>query len=284
MAGAESSPKQASFRRISPELAARIGSAIVLGVIALLATWTGGWPFALLWLAAGLAILAEWTAMTRVAPRLVLQGLLWIGLLALFAVYVARLPIAAGALVVAATALLGALAGATWRDRLWAIGGFAYAAVIVLAPQMVREHGQAGLVGVLWMFAVVWTTDIAAYFTGRSLGGPKIWPRISPKKTWSGFLGGLAAGALAGLAVVQLGRRWGAFPAVGIGAPLLASAIASILGQLGDLAESALKRYFQVKDSSHLIPGHGGVMDRLDGFWPVTLLAAAVAGARAAGP
>ena len=258
------------------ELSLRVASAAVLGVVALLAAWLGGWAWALLWLAAGLAIVVEWTAMTRVEPRRTVQVLLGAGLVALFAVYLLNLPLWAGALVAAAAAAAGFIAGASSRDRGWAVAGFAYAAVIVLAPTIVRDHPQAGVVGVLWLFAVVWTSDIVAYFTGRRLGGPKLWPRVSPKKTWSGFFGGLAGGALAGTLIVVLGQRWGGSPLVSLWLVLLASAVASILGQLGDLAESALKRAFDVKDSSQLIPGHGGVMDRLDAFWPVALLAASI--------
>src|SRR5215212_4731256 len=127
------------------ELKARVVSASVLGVVALLATWRGGWPFALLWFAAGLAILVEWTAMTRVEPRRALQGLLGAGLAALLAVYLLRLPFWAGALAAAGTAAAGMVAARRPRDRAWAVGGFACAAVIVLAPTFVRDHPQAGV-------------------------------------------------------------------------------------------------------------------------------------------
>jgi phosphatidate cytidylyltransferase len=174
---------------------------------------------------------------------------------------------------VTAAALLGAAAAArTAPDRLWAVTGLIYAAVISLVPPLVREQPDLGLVGLLWMFAVVWTTDIAAYFTGRRLGGPKLWPRVSPKKTWSGFIGGVAAGSVAGILVTVAGQRFGWNPPVGLGLVALGSAVACIASQLGDLGESALKRRYDVKDSSHLIPGHGGVMDRLDGFWAVAFL------------
>jgi phosphatidate cytidylyltransferase len=119
------------------------------------------------------------------------------------------------------------------------------------------------------MFAVVWTTDIVAYFTGRRFGGPKLWPRVSPKKTWSGFAGGLMAGTAAGVVVSLIAARWGWTQPIATPLIALLSMVASIVGQAGDLAESALKRYFDVKDSGRLIPGHGGVMDRLDAFWAV---------------
>jgi phosphatidate cytidylyltransferase len=175
-------------------------------------------------------------------------------------------------LVTAATLVLGVAVARTARGRLWTVLGLLYAVVIAVVPPLVREHPDLGLVGLLWMFAVVWTTDIAAYFTGRRLGGPKLWPRVSPKKTWSGFVGGVAAGTLAGILVTLAGQRFGWRPPAGIGLIALGTAVASVASQLGDLGESALKRKYDVKDSSHLIPGHGGVMDRLDGFWAVAFL------------
>jgi phosphatidate cytidylyltransferase len=144
--------------------------------------------------------------------------------------------------------------------------------VIAIVPPLVREHPRLGIAAILWMFAVVWFTDIAAYFTGRALGGPKLWPAVSPKKTWSGFLGGLAAATLAGAAVAVVASRFGWNAPVSIGVVILVSAVASVLSQLGDLGESALKRRFGAKDSGRLIPGHGGVLDRLDGFWAVAAL------------
>jgi phosphatidate cytidylyltransferase len=137
---------------------------------------------------------------------------------------------------------------------------------------LVREHPNLGLSGLLWMFAVVWATDIVAYFTGRSLGGPKLWPRVSPKKTWSGFLGGVTAAAIAGFLVAWSVQRLGVMPPFSLRNVIMLSIVASVASQLGDLGESALKRHCDVKDSSHLIPGHGGVMDRLDGFWAVALI------------
>jgi phosphatidate cytidylyltransferase len=151
--------------------------------------------------------------------------------------------------------------------------------VIATVPFVVRDDPRLAVVGVLWMFATVWVTDVAAYFVGRAVGGPKLWPRVSPKKTWSGFLGGVAAGTAAGVAVAAVGARYG----TQVPAPLwlvgLISALAASVGQLGDLAESALKRTYEVKDSGRLIPGHGGLMGRLDAFWAVCALVGVVLGA-----
>ena len=268
----------------SPELGQRILSGIVLILVALATTWMGGWAFAALWGAAGVMMAAEWIAMTAARPRRPLTFAAAAGLVGLaIAVRLGPWP-AAPVLVVAATLVLLALLGATTRDRLWAVGGLAYAVPVTLVPIVVRDRPDLGLAGILWIFAVVWATDIVAFFVGRRLGGPKLWPRVSPGKTWSGFAGGLAAGTLAGLAVALLAARAGQPLPLSLPALALAAALASIASQLGDLGESALKRRFAVKDSGRLIPGHGGVMDRLDGFVAVAFLVGlALFGARLAG-
>jgi phosphatidate cytidylyltransferase len=236
--------------------------------------YLGGPIFALFWLAAGLGVLFEWLAMTRVEPRQFLLGALGFALVALTALDLVELGLAPSAAAVALAVLVGLVLGRRSHDKAWAVSGFLYAMVISLVPPAVRDQPGIGLAWLLWMFAVVWATDIAAYFTGRRLGGPKLWPRVSPKKTWSGFIGGLVAGTVAGVAVMAAAARLGAdIPDLSVIA--LVSAISSAASQLGDLGESALKRRFDVKDSSHLIPGHGGVMDRVDGFWAVAALAGA---------
>ncbi|SCY83520.1 phosphatidate cytidylyltransferase [Microvirga guangxiensis] len=256
----------------SSELKTRVLSAIVMIALALGAAYWGGWPFAMFWLAAGIAIMIEWTDMTGIEPRRIVQTVFGLGLLTLTLLYLMNAGFAAGAGAALLFLVLGALVARGSREKLWAASAFAYAAVIVLVPPMVRDYPEIGLLGLIWMFAVVWTTDIAAYFTGRTLGGPKLCPAVSPKKTWSGFLGGLFAAALAGFLVAWIGRRWGIDHAFGPVSVIALSMVASVASQIGDLGESALKRHCDVKDSSHLIPGHGGVMDRLDGFWAVALL------------
>jgi len=134
-----------------------------------------------------------------------------------------------------------------------------------------RDLPGVGLALILWSFAVVWLTDIAAYFTGRKLGGPKLMPAVSPKKTWSGAIGGAVAGMIGGYLVWRLVPALQGMTAAG---PVVAASLAgSIVSQAGDLFESALKRRFDTKDSSKLIPGHGGFLDRLDGYWAVLVLA-----------
>ena len=134
-----------------------------------------------------------------------------------------------------------------------------------------------GYEAILWLFAVVWGTDIMAYVGGRLVGGPKLWPRVSPKKTWAGFLIGCTCGALLGVgALLAFGR-----PApVAIPALFAFGFVTAVISQGGDLFESAMKRHFSVKDSSQLIPGHGGVMDRLDGFIFAAIFVATIGGLR----
>ncbi|HML13817.1 MAG TPA: phosphatidate cytidylyltransferase [Xanthobacteraceae bacterium] len=156
----------------------------------------------------------------------------------------------------------------------WIMLGACYAGAMLAAPLVIRADARLGFVAMIFLFAVVWATDVAAYFAGRLVGGPKLWPAISPKKTWSGAVGGSAAGTAAGLAVAVVG---GIEPI----APLLAVGfLLSVIAQFGDLFESSLKRRFGVKDASHVIPGHGGVMDRLDGLLAAALAAALIGLAR----
>ena len=266
-----SSPPQ-SKPVASKELTTRILSALVMVAVALLTAYWGGWPFALFWLAAGIAIVVEWTDMTGIEPGRLVQVILGIGLAALTLLFLLDaglwLSLAVGLVSLAAAALV--VSGA--QKRVWAVSSFIYAAPIVLIPPIVRAHPDLGILGLLWMFAVVWATDIAAYFTGRTFGGPKLCPPISPKKTWSGFIGGVVAATAGGLLVAWIGQRYGTPLPLSLSGIAALSIVASIASQVGDLGESALKRHCQVKDSSHLIPGHGGVMDRLDGFWAVCLI------------
>jgi phosphatidate cytidylyltransferase len=209
----------------------------------------------------------------RVASSLVLAAF------ALFATYMGGWLFAA-LWILAALAIFVEWIMMTRYEPGWVAAGLAYAAVIAIVPPLVREDPRLGIAAILWMFAVVWFTDIAAYFTGRALGGPKLCPAVSPKKTWSGFLGGLAAAIIAGAAVAMIASRFGWQPPVSLPVVVLVSGVASVLSQIGDFGESALKRRFGAKDSGRLIPGHGGVMDRLDGFWAVAaLMGVALAGA-----
>ena len=149
-----------------------------------------------------------------------------------------------------------------------------YGALPALALIIIRSDTDIGLVCVFWLFAIVWAGDIAAYFTGRTIGGPKLWRRVSPKKTWSGAIGGLiGAVAVSSLVLWQ--------SSVETLVPIVLPIVLSIVAQGGDLAESALKRAYGAKDSSRLIPGHGGVMDRLDGLVTAAVLGAVIGIVRA---
>jgi phosphatidate cytidylyltransferase len=263
---------------IGSELGQRVASSLVMAAAALLATYVGGWLFAAFWLVAALAVLIEWSAITRVEPREPLRVVLGLALSLIVLALALRLPAWSVAAVAVAALVAASALGRGARDRLWSGAGFLYAAVIATVPFVVRDDPRLAVVGVLWMFATVWVTDVAAYFVGRAVGGPKLWPRVSPKKTWSGFLGGVAAGTAAGVAVAAVGARYGTQVPAPFWLVGLISALAASVGQLGDLAESALKRTFEVKDSGHLIPGHGGLMDRLDAFWAVCALVGVVLG------
>ncbi|WP_246696545.1 phosphatidate cytidylyltransferase [Methylobacterium planeticum] len=257
------------------EFGLRVFSGLVLAVIVVSALVLGGWPFALIWLAAGIVGSAEWIGMSRVLPAKPAAGIIAATLLGLVVCLEGDIAPALPLGLLGLGILALALVARGWRGRLRAICGLLGAVVIALVPTALRDDPGIGILGPAWMFAVVWSTDIVAYFTGRTFGGPKLMPKVSPKKTWSGALGGLAAGTLMGVGAVALARQygWSSLAATHLGLVALASATASILSQGGDLVESALKRIHGVKDSGRSIPGHGGVMDRLDGFFAVALLA-----------
>jgi phosphatidate cytidylyltransferase len=254
------------------ETGIRLLSALALVAIALGVTWAGGAFFALLWLVAGVAIFFEWTAMTSVGRRVPTLIAASLALIAYVLSFITGMPGVVLVSIAIAGGVLIVLIPITSRDRIWAGFGYLCAFVVVAVPTSVRFDPALGAAGVIWMFAVVWGTDVAAYFTGRRLGGPKLWPSVSPGKTWSGSLGGLVAGTLAGTLTGIVARVFGLALPVDLATLAALSALASVVGQLGDLGESALKRHFHVKDSGHLIPGHGGVMDRLDAFAAVCLL------------
>jgi phosphatidate cytidylyltransferase len=151
----------------------------------------------------------------------------------------------------------------------WIALGVVYAAAALTASVAVRFDQVWGFTALMFVLLIVWVTDIGGYFAGRGIGGPKLWPRVSPKKTWAGAIGGMVLSLVVG----------GTFAAYGYGKllPLLVLAtVLTIVSQLGDLFESAVKRKFGVKDSSQIIPGHGGLLDRLDGYVFAIVAAAAI--------
>jgi len=159
------------------------------------------------------------------------------------------------------------------RNVPWVVCGLIYGAVMFAAPVFLRSDPMLGLTAIVFLFIVVWATDIVAYFAGRLLGGPKLAISISPNKTWSGAIVGTAA-------AVAIAIPFAKYVGLDQRAVALLALILSAAAQIGDLLESALKRRFNAKDASQLIPGHGGVMDRLDGFWAAALVAAGTGVAR----
>lgn len=255
------------------DLLPRLRSAIVLITAALVSLWLGCAVFDLIWFAAGTAVGCEWQSLIA-ARHLLLRCLL------------AALGLAAGALFSAETRVLSAflalgLSGvavallAGRGRRIWAFCGMAYAATLIISLGALRLSEDYGTRSIVWLFAIVWGTDVFAYFGGRLIGGPKLWPRVSPSKTLSGTLCGVFAGAFLGSAIGGHGLS------ASVQAPLFALGLAAAaVSQAGDILESWVKRRFGVKDSSGLIPGHGGFMDRLDGFIAAASFAATVGAAR----
>lgn len=255
----------------SSELRLRVISSVVLATVALLSAWVGGWFLALVWLGASIAVVSEWITITKVEPGRPVAIVAALGLAATqFSWVLAPRSFSLVALIAAALAL--AVMCRSIRDRGWAVLGLLYAAPIAVIPVHFRFENAAGIWPLLWMFGVVWSTDVAAYFVGRAVGGPKLWPAVSPNKTWSGFVGGLIGAVIAGTAVAAFGNSQVRFEIADAIAISGLSVLASVASQGGDLAESAMKRHFGVKDSGSLIPGHGGFMDRLDGFAAVAIL------------
>lgn len=254
----------------------RVISAIVLAAVVLAITYWGGLAFRILAAVIAGAMFYEWCAISRTAgaarSQLVAGVLLGFVLIAFVLGYQA-----VGVLALLAMSTLASLVESRLsRQGFWAPAGLAYAGLAGLSLGWLRDGDQTGLVAILFLFAVVWATDICAYFVGRSLGGPKLAPAISPGKTQSGALGGAVGGVLAGVALA-------AFAGLG-NLPLLAlvAFVLSVISQAGDLFESWIKRSHGVKDSGNIIPGHGGVFDRVDGL-VAAALALYVVGALMAG-
>ncbi len=252
------------MRPASRNLLMRVLAAIVLVPLVLGTAYVGGVLWAALVTLAVIGLFIEWlmvvgalkqrAAAVAGAISLALAG----ACLALARFELALLAAVAGLAVVAALCRQG---------RLWAVAGFLYAGSALFAALSLRADQEMGFAALIFVLLVVWATDIGGYFAGRGVGGPKLWPRVSPNKTWAGAIGGFA-----GSLIVAAG-----FAASGIGRllPLLVlGGVLSVAGQLGDLFESAVKRRFGMKDSSHIIPGHGGLMDRLDSLVAVLVLGA----------
>ena len=268
---------QPASKAAASALGLRTISALVLAPPVLLAVYAGSPFFEVLLAAAAMVLVWEWN-------RLCTGGVFEIGgtimavaiLAALACLAMGRPVLSPVALAIGAGALLGVplLGRRPTGDReasafllpLWQGAGMLCIGIPCLALLWIRGDPQLGRETVIWLFVVVWCVDIGAYAFGRIVGGLRLAPTLSPNKTWAGLIGGAACAAVAGaVAAVFLGKAgWGPLAAVSAGI--------AVVAQGGDLVESALKRHFRAKDASNLIPGHGGLLDRVDG-----LLAAAAA-------
>jgi phosphatidate cytidylyltransferase len=239
-------------------LALRVLSSAVLAPLAVAAAYFDGIAFITFWGIAALVVLWEWDTLVCEDDR---NPVLATGAIAL-AGSALLLALGRSGVAVALVVLgcFGVAALASRERRIWCVNGLVYAAALLIAPLLLRGDARLGFAAILFVFVIVWLTDTTAYFAGRAAGGPKLMPRVSPNKTWSGAVGGTAAAVMGGVVVA-----WQS----GVGDLAAVAAVAfvlSVASQAGDLAESAIKRRFNAKDASQLIPGHGGLMDRLDGF------------------
>jgi phosphatidate cytidylyltransferase len=252
------------------EIAKRAASAVVLAIVALGAVIASPWSFAVLVIVAGCIVAWEWGKLVRGTGTdlIALVGVLTVAAIAVL-VTMGRIDAALISIPIALVAVWALSLGS--RNAAWSALGIAYAALPAFALVWLRSDATLGLTAMLYLLAVSWTTDTASYAAGRLIGGPKLAPAISPKKTWSGLIVGTIAPAIVGYTTALLLKDTS-----GLRLALVSIAIAAFC-QLGDLSESAVKRKFGTKDMSHLIPGHGGLLDRIDGLLFASLAAALIA-------
>lgn len=253
--GGPSSNSPAPGRRSWADVGPRVASALVLIAVTATALYVGNYLFAAVVGAVYAGAYREWERMVSREP-LSTKGMVLIGLVGISGLaYVLAGALGAFGVLALACVIAGTMKG---EYLIWRCAGIVLFGLLIISALVMRGTGDAGIWAGVYLGTVVWMTDSAAFFAGRQIGGEKLAPDISPSKTWSGALGGLVLGTGAGL-VVWL---WLTDSPIWIG--LILSAAISILGQAGDLTESAIKRFFRIKDSGDIIPGHGGLMDRLD--------------------
>jgi phosphatidate cytidylyltransferase len=251
------------------DLVLRLWSAAVLVPVALLITWWGGLPSFLLVALVSAIVFAEWANIIGRSPRLLPSTpdvSIGVAFVVLASIVSGLQGMGAGLAI-----LVAGLVGVALISRsVWLAAGVAYAGLLGVCLAALRADADMGLSGVVVLLVLIWGTDSFAYFAGRAIGGPKLWPRVSPKKTWSGAIGGLIGGVLlASITALLFGVRVG--PLL-----ILVLALLSIVSEAGDLFESAIKRHFDKKDSGCIIPGHGGMMDRVDGLIFAAIVAALI--------
>ena len=245
------------------DLGPRMASGAAMVVVGAAAIWAGGWWFGALAVVAASLMIWELAAMIRPDQPLAARIM---GLAAGAGVLLALVvPGVTGPAVLATVAVGGAILLRS-HAAVFAVYGLA---ILLAAWGLVGFRADYGMVWLIWLVLVVVVTDIAGYFAGRMIGGPKFWPAVSPKKTWSGTVAGWIGAAVVGLVFLR-------FTNAGPDLPWISAAL-SLASQMGDVAESAIKRRMGVKDSSHLIPGHGGLLDRFDGLLGASLLMLLVA-------
>lgn len=262
-------PPRKAPHGLGPDLRPRLIAGLAMALVAVVFAYAGTVPFALLVVLVAMLMCWEWGRVVR-GEEFGTSFSIHAGAVAAgIALAAAGRPALALAAVIIGVAMLLVLGPA--RRRWVSAGGVAYVGLPAIAMVWMRSDAVLGFHAVLFIFIIVWSSDIAAFVAGRSIGGARLWPRVSPNKTWAGFLGGLAAGVVCGGAFALLvpGGSSAALATMGL--------MLAFVAQMGDLAESALKRGYGVKDSSAIIPGHGGVMDRADSTVAVSVVAAVIA-------
>jgi phosphatidate cytidylyltransferase len=256
----------------SRNLLMRFVAALVLAPAAIAIAYAGGWLWIALATLAAIGLYVEWLMIVGAAREM---RVLVPGAAALAVVAICLAAERVDASLLAAVLGLAAVTLLSPKPCGWPAAGFLYAVAAEIASVLVRLDRAEGFLALVFVLLIVWVTDIGGYFAGRGIGGPKLWPRVSPKKTWAGAVGGFAASMIVSVAFFVFDpHKADSLLMLNLERLLLLAAALSIASQLGDLFESAVKRRFNVKDSSQLIPGHGGLLDRLDGFVAAIVLAA----------
>jgi phosphatidate cytidylyltransferase len=258
------------------ELTLRILSAAVLAPLAVFTAYLGGWPFVVFWTLAACGIMWEWRKIVAQPDDMFgVAGeftIVLAGACALLGLGASILPF------IGLGAVVAGIGARTNPSRLWVAAGVLYAGSLLFACVLLRDDPSHGFVAMIFLFGIVWATDICGYFVGRLVGGAKLWARVSPKKTWSGAIGGALGAIIAALAIARYAHLSNSLAIARL------ALLLSVVSQAGDLFESAFKRRFGVKDAGHVIPGHGGIMDRLDGFLAAAVVAVVIGIARSDSP